>query len=66
MGNGSGEAEKIDSEVGVIDLLKGEGVNFAAALPKKFFLNFCKNNFSRGNFMQKINCVHPQRLKMLP
>ena len=35
MGNGSGEAEKIDSEVGEIDLLKEEGVNFAAALPKK-------------------------------
>ena len=40
MGNGSGEAEKIDSEVGEIDLLKGEGVNFAAALPKKFFFEF--------------------------
>ena len=40
MGNGSGEAEKIDSEVGEIDHLKGERVNFAAALPKKIFFEF--------------------------
>jgi len=66
MGNGSGEAEKIDSEVGEIDLLKGEGVNFAAALPKKFFLNFCKNDFPRGNFMRKIDCAHSRSVKTLP
>ena len=33
---------------------------------KKIFLNFCKNDFSRGNFMREIDCAHSRSVKMLP
>ena len=40
MGNGSGEAEKIDSEVGEIDLLKGEGGQLCRSTSEKIFFEF--------------------------